>query len=136
MFKVFNSPIIDVNDHANAVNEDEIATPRGHSSSQSSGFSESAAPSQRSSFSESAAYTPTTPENSMSPQSLSSDRSSEPRRFRLLSDIYDNTEEVVLEDELLFVGTVEPTNYKQAVGEPAWEQAMKTKIEAIEKNKT
>lgn len=39
------------------------------------------------------------------------DGSTEPRRLRLLSDVYTETEQMVLEDELLFVGIDEPTNY-------------------------
>lgn len=40
--------------------------------------------------------------------------SSEPRRFRLLSDVYNEIEEVKLEDELLLLSIDEPDCYSQA----------------------
>ncbi|KAL8105967.1 hypothetical protein AgCh_029688 [Apium graveolens] len=61
---------------------------------------------------------------------------SEPRKFRLLSDIYNETSEVELEEELLLAGVDETHCYKQAVTEPGWEMAMKGELEAIEKNNT
>lgn len=62
---------------------------------------------------------------------------SEARKFRLLSDVYDETEEIELdEDELMLAGIDEPRNYEQAVTEQGWKEAMQTEIEAIEKNNT
>ncbi|XP_074363653.1 uncharacterized protein LOC141704306 [Apium graveolens] len=43
------------------------------------------------------------------------DDSSEPKRYRTLNDIYNNSEVVEVEDELLLVGQEEPVNYGQAV---------------------
>lgn len=43
-----------------------------------------------------------------SPESCE-DSSSEPTRFCLLSDVYDNTEEIEISDELLFASADEPT---------------------------
>ena len=60
----------------------------------------------------------------------------QPRNNRLLSDIYNETQEVELEEELLLCGIDEPGSYGQAVKEKAWVQAMETEIEAIERNRT
>ncbi|KAL8112462.1 hypothetical protein AgCh_019968 [Apium graveolens] len=60
-----------------------------------------------------------------------------PRKFRQLTDIYDATEEVELDDdELMLMGTVEPTSYSRAATENSWQQAMKDEIDAVEKNHT
>lgn len=68
--------------------------------------------------------------------SETSSSSSEPRKFRLLSDIYDTTEVVEAEDELLLSEIEEPVTYEQAAKEKAWRVAMEKEIEAIESNKT
>lgn len=65
-----------------------------------------------------------------------SDASDEPRRFRLLSNIYNETDEVELEEELLLAGVDEPSTYKEAVVEQGWKAAMNAEIESIEKNGT
>ena len=65
-----------------------------------------------------------------------SDKRSTPKRFRLVSDIYENTKEIKLEEELLFLGVEEPTTYNQAVKERSWKDAMQTEIEAIKRNNT
>lgn len=62
--------------------------------------------------------------------------STEPTMFRLVSDIYDETQEVEIENELLLMGVEEPVNFDQAAIEEAWKQAMKVEMEAIEKNNT
>lgn len=63
--------------------------------------------------------------------------STEPRKFRLLSDVYNDTEEVELpDDELLYAGIDEPTGFSEAVKESEWKVAMQTEIDAIEKNQT
>lgn len=41
-------------------------------------------------------------------ESESSQISSEPRNFRLLSDVYNDTEEIEISDELLLIGVDEP----------------------------
>lgn len=64
------------------------------------------------------------------------DGSSEPKHYRSLEDIYDNTEEVELHDELLLVGVDEPSCYNQASKNRHWNQAMKAEIDAIERNGT
>lgn len=43
------------------------------------------------------------------------DGSIEPRKIRSITEIYEGTDEVELDDELLFLGCEEPANYKQAV---------------------
>lgn len=40
-----------------------------------------------------------------------SERSSEPRRFRLINEVYDDTEEIEIADELSLIGVDEPINY-------------------------
>ncbi|XP_074336389.1 uncharacterized protein LOC141673536 [Apium graveolens] len=67
--------------------------------------------------------------------SETSSDSSEPRRFRLLSDIYDTTEVVEAEDELLLSEIEEPVSYEQATKEKAWRVAMENEIEDIESKK-
>lgn len=67
--------------------------------------------------------------------SQSSD-SSQPRNLRLLSELYDETEEVELSDELFLMGVDEPVNYSQATKKREWREAIEREIEAIEKNQT
>ena len=60
-----------------------------------------------------------------------------PRGLRLLTDIYYETENVFLEPgELLMIAADEPLNFKEAVTSKAWQEAMETELDAIEKNKT
>lgn len=68
--------------------------------------------------------------------SAESGERTEPKHFRLLSDVYNDTEEIELIDELMFLGIDEPTTYRKAVKEKAWNEAMKNEIEVIERNKT
>lgn len=76
------------------------------------------------------------PRGSSSVSSSTSNSSSASRNFRLLSEIYDEIEEVEAENELLLLGVNEPTCYSEAITEPAWEQAMKDEVDAIERNNT
>jgi len=72
--------------------------------------------------------------------------SSEPMRFRNLSEIYDETSEVELQEpesetensdaEALLVDSGEPTCYREAAGHQEWLEAMKKEMESIEKNRT
>lgn len=64
------------------------------------------------------------------------DDSGEPLRYRSIQDVYENTEEIELEQELLFAGTEEPQSYKQAAGDKNWRLAMEGEINSIEKNGT
>lgn len=68
------------------------------------------------------------------------DDSEPPRRFKLLSNVYNETEaeeqEHTLSDTLLFTGIEEPVNYTQAAKEKVWQEAMDCEIDAIERNKT
>ncbi|XP_074351878.1 uncharacterized protein LOC141691029 [Apium graveolens] len=65
------------------------------------------------------------------------DGSEPPKNFRLLSDIYNETEEVEIADELLMLaGVDEPANFKQASKEGVWKEVMECEIEAIERNNT
>lgn len=50
-------------------------------------------------------------------ESENSDSSIEPKNYKSINDIYNNREEVELEDELLLMGVDEHTNYSQAVKE-------------------
>lgn len=84
---------------------------------------------------------PVTPSPMSQPSTPSSDSSttataSEPQRFRSLSDIYDTTEVVEIEEELLLSGIDEPVTFEQAIKDEAWRTAMDTEIETIEKNHT
>lgn len=62
------------------------------------------------------------------------DSSSEPRNYKSLREIYDNTEEIELDEELYPMGVEEPTCYEQVAKETEWRQAIKKEIEAVEKN--
>lgn len=61
---------------------------------------------------------------------------SEPRRFRTITDLYNDTEVTDLDDELLLMGVDEPRNYKQATTERNWREAMQQEINSIEQNDT
>lgn len=66
---------------------------------------------------------------------VTSDESA-PRKFRSIDEVYNESEEVFLDDDMLLLGVEEPTNYKHALADPAWTQAMKSEIESIERNNT
>lgn len=59
-----------------------------------------------------------------------------PKQFRSIRDIYSNTEEVELDNELMMIAVEEPKNYEQAVKEQEWRLAMKNEIDSIEQNGT
>lgn len=87
--------------------------------------------------------TPVTPRNtaseggtSIADSSPETGESSTPKQFRLLSDIYDETKEIEIENELLLLRVDEPLNYSQSIIEKEQEISMKNEIEAIEKNNT
>lgn len=61
------------------------------------------------------------------------DDSSEPQRYRLIGDVYNDTEEIELDQEL-FVDAEEPEIYEQATKEKNWRSAMDKEIESIKKN--
>ncbi|XP_074328304.1 uncharacterized protein LOC141666209 [Apium graveolens] len=52
------------------------------------------------------------------------DGSEPPRKFRVVTDIYNNTEAIELDEELLLMGVDEPTNYKKDNKEVEWKKAM------------
>jgi hypothetical protein len=64
----------------------------------------------------------------------------EPQHFRSLNEIYQNTDEVELEDseeiEALLTESDEPTSYNEAAESPKCVEAMNSEIRSIEKNKT
>lgn len=64
------------------------------------------------------------------------DDSTTPKRFRSITDIYNATEEIELEDELMLMGIDEPNSFKHAVKDRVWKQAMKSEMESIENNGT
>ena len=64
------------------------------------------------------------------------DESNPPRNFRLISDIYNETEEGELAEELLLAGIDEPACYNQAIKQDEWKVAMDCEMEAIERNHT
>ncbi|KAL8121978.1 hypothetical protein AgCh_018636 [Apium graveolens] len=61
---------------------------------------------------------------------------SETTRYRRLSDIYNDTEEVELHDELMLIGVDKPVCYSHEIKEKCWEKAMQNEIRAIERNGT
>lgn len=71
--------------------------------------------------------TPLTPNSSQattsSEQDDTHDGSEPPRNFRLISDIYNETEETEMTEELLLAGFDEPMSYSQAMKEDAWKVA-------------
>ncbi|KAL8154556.1 hypothetical protein AgCh_000066 [Apium graveolens] len=67
---------------------------------------------------------------------FSSVASSEPRRFRSLDEIYNETKVIDKIDELMLLKAEEPTFYSEASAEQEWMNAMKAKVETIEKNRT
>ena len=76
-------------------------------------------------------------ENSSSSEENTQSATSGPRRMRLLSDVYDEAPEVDLfNDELMMMTIDEPSSYKQAATEVEWMDAMRTEIDAIERNNT
>lgn len=64
------------------------------------------------------------------------DDSTEPRRVRKLSEIYEETEEMQLDEELYLMGIEEPMNFTQAAKNRNWKMAMEKEIQSIEENKT
>ena len=64
------------------------------------------------------------------------DESTEPKQIRPITEIYNETEEVQLDEELYLMGVDEPANYKEATKDRNWNQAMKQELESIEANKT
>ena len=58
------------------------------------------------------------------------------RKYRSLSGIYTETEEVQLDDELFLLASEELASYQEAAEEKPWQKAMQQELDAIEKNKT
>lgn len=59
-----------------------------------------------------------------------------PRKFRAITNIYNNIEPIKMDEELFRMGVNEPTCYRQATKMNEWKQAMSKEIESIEKNNT
>ncbi|CAH9146107.1 unnamed protein product [Cuscuta epithymum] len=66
------------------------------------------------------------------------DTDSAPRRYRLISDIYNASEEVIAAEdgELCLVTVEEPTNVEQAMSNTSWRNAMEEEMRSIIENKT
>ncbi|KAL8101288.1 hypothetical protein AgCh_033240 [Apium graveolens] len=63
------------------------------------------------------------------------DGSTEPRKYKSINDIYENTEPIELqEEELLLMGVDEPMNYNHAMKKKCWRQAIKVEMDSIERN--
>lgn len=74
---------------------------------------------------------------SNSTSKMTGNSSEAPAQFRLLSNIYNDTEEIVVPDvELLLIRIEEPKSFEEAKTSEEWNKAMRTELEAIEKNKT
>lgn len=69
-------------------------------------------------------------------KSVDSNKSTEPRNFRLLSKVYNDKEEIELFDKLIFLGIEEPTSYTQAAREIEWQTTMQNEKDSIEENNT
>ena len=115
------------NEEDNVQNEEEIED------------SNASTPQSQRPLSDSSNSSPFTPETVNRPDELdssSADASSEPKRFRSLSDVYNSTEAIELADEMLLLGIDDPVTYEQAARDNVWKEAMHNEIEAIERNKT
>lgn len=80
-----------------------------------------------------------TPEAQSQRSRLSSknyDDNRKPRRTSKLIDIYNDTEEVELNEEIYLMGVEKPANYKHVVKDREWRKAIEKEIESIEKNNT
>lgn len=64
------------------------------------------------------------------------DDSVEPRRTRRLDYLYNENDEVHLDEELYLMGVEEPMNYSQAVKDRNWKIAMEKEMHSIEANHT
>lgn len=122
------------NDGGNNEESEQISSENSEENDQSSSTAPSS-PRSNESGSEDTVTRSETRENSPIYTS-SSDSSTPPRKFRLLGKIYDETEEIEAEHELLLLGIEEPNTYSEAIKEPSWEQAMKVEMDSIERNNT
>ncbi|KAI3516558.1 hypothetical protein L1887_15477 [Cichorium endivia] len=95
-------------------------------------------------FTQNSPYTPI-PFQSLSPTSTQSSNTASsstgggaPKRYRLLNDLYEYTDEVDLPaEELMMVSSdEEPSSYVVASRKKEWAQAMNAELASIEKNKT
>lgn len=77
---------------------------------------------------------PQSPTSTRNPDNY--DDSTEPKKTRRLSEIYNETSMVDLDEELYLVGFEEPANYRQAIQDNNWKQAMRREINSIEENNT
>lgn len=59
-----------------------------------------------------------------------------PKKSRLLSEVYNETEEVEIDKELCFMVIDRPGNFKQAVKDVNWRRAMTQEMESFEKHRT
>lgn len=75
-----------------------------------------------------------TPAQKLNPENYND--SKEPKQIRRLSEIYDETEEMQLEEELFLMGIEEPVNFTQAVKDKNWKVAMEKEMQSIEENQT
>lgn len=64
------------------------------------------------------------------------DDSIEPRRTRLLQDVYNDFEEIKMDEELYLMETEERANFEEASKKKSWKRAMEAEIDSIEKNNT
>ena len=95
---------------------------------------------------QSSTYEPTTPrtsenttisvEGENTDASVTSNLSEQPKRFRSLDDVYADSTEVELEEELFLMGIDEPVCFEQAITVDVWKEAMEREINSTEKNET
>ena len=74
------------------------------------------------------------PTQSLNPDDY--DDSAIPRIIKRLDEVYNETEEVFLDEELFLMGIEEPMNYSQAVKDRNCRSAMENGMQSIEENNT
>lgn len=108
--------------------DDESSTPNQATTSGTTPDHSDGSPTE----SQSPSQTPTSSASTES--SIASDSSTPPRRFKTLTDLYANTEQI---NECQFALTVaDPSSFEEATGKKEWIKAMEEELEAIEKNNT
>lgn len=65
-----------------------------------------------------------------------SELSEQPLCFRSLADVYADSAEIELEEELFLMGIDEPLCFEQEIIDEVWKDAMEKEMSSIEKNKT
>ncbi|KAL8156038.1 hypothetical protein AgCh_001204 [Apium graveolens] len=62
------------------------------------------------------------------------DDSREPGNTRLISEVYNDTEEMVLEEGIFLMGVEESSNYRETANDRNWKRGMEAELDFIDKN--